>query len=89
MHVVVVMLEDFMEKHAESMFLPVVETVIEGLGRIRDLFQFGTACRKVFRAEPKAFDQVAFLVMLLGLFVPFGGARSNSVANFSWRLSGI
>lgn len=28
MHVVVVMLEDFMEKNAESMFLPVVETVI-------------------------------------------------------------
>jgi hypothetical protein len=47
------------------MFLPVVETVIEGLGRIRDLFQFGATCRKVFRAEPKAFDQVAFLVMLL------------------------
>ena len=43
MPVMVVMFEDFMEKHAKPVLLGVVKTVIKGLRCIRDLFQFRTA----------------------------------------------
>lgn len=83
MPVMVVRFEDVVEKHAEAEFLGIVKTVIEGLGRIRDLSQFRTACRETFLAQPQAFDHVVSLAKLLGVFVPFGCARSSSFTSRS------
>ena len=84
--VLVVMLEDLVEKNAEAMFLCVVETVIERLGRIGDFVQFGAAGRKVFRAELKALNQVALLVMLFRFLTPFDRAGSSIFGDVAKRV---
>jgi len=85
MRAMIRMLEDLVEKNAEAMFLRLIQTVIKGLGRFGDFFQFGAAGRKVFRAEPVAFDQVALLVMLLRFLMPFERADRSIFGDVAKR----
>ncbi len=71
---------DYVQKHAKTALLRVIEAVIERLGRFRDLFQFGCARSQVFGAVLYGFDDITMLTPPVGgVFAPFSCASSSGV----------
>ena len=63
------------QQHAETMLLPIVETVVQRFGGARELHQFRGARLQAFRTRLQSIDRIMLSVMVLGLFTPLRDTR--------------